>query len=110
MRADRVDGHLEAIRNRQEWSSEAIGLAMLTGPACLASPRRRTSGSTRPSMAGTAAGLIGGDSRRRRRAARLGARPRTPPRAMRRVQLRGARWPHARRTLYTLSVRSRDAV
>jgi len=47
----------EAIRNRQEWSSEAIGLATLTGPACQASPRRRTSGSTRPSMAGTAAGL-----------------------------------------------------
>src|SRR5258705_3363060 len=38
----------------------------------------------------------------------LGACRRHPARARRRVQLRGgARWPHARRTLCTLSVRSR---
>src|SRR6185295_388334 len=38
----------------------------------------------------------------------LGACRRKPARAMRRVQMRGgARWPHARRTLCTLSVRSR---
>src|SRR5688572_24131845 len=38
----------------------------------------------------------------------LGDCRRDPARAMRRVQLRGgARWPHARRTLCTLSVRSR---
>ena len=69
-------------------------------------------------VAGAAVGgrSLAGEGRRRQRdhpqrgpeSQHLGARRRNPARAMRRVQLRGgARWPHARRTLCTLSVRSR---